>query len=314
MVLVVMFLGAISFDLWSGFATRRDYAGAADQAAQAGANALDESLFRSTGERKLDPAASRGARQQTTSPRRASTASPAVAIDATADQVVVELTATVDVGLLRIFGGWRPPRRPRPRRRTTTRGDPMRTRAVVVTAILLVVAACSDDDDADPTTTDVCDNRSRVHDRVVNSRRHQQRHRRPLRRRLRRQRHRTSYDLDRHDDGARHYRLGAVVQTLGQRRQDLYAAPDVGRIPEVCADDRRVPSSSTSRSLIWPARAGGSSARTRTSCSSAQVEDFDGDTLETVAGRHRGRRRSSAQQNGGTDRRLERRNRRGDRP
>ena len=46
MVLVVLFLGAISFDLWSGFATRRDYAGAADQAAQAGANALDETLFR----------------------------------------------------------------------------------------------------------------------------------------------------------------------------------------------------------------------------------------------------------------------------
>jgi hypothetical protein len=27
------------------------------------------------------------------------------------------------------------------------------------------------------------------------------------------------------------------VQTLGQRRQDLYASPDVERIPEVCADD-----------------------------------------------------------------------------
>ena len=55
-VLIVLFLGAISFDLWSGFSTRRSYAGAADQAAQAGANALDESLFRSTGERRLDPA------------------------------------------------------------------------------------------------------------------------------------------------------------------------------------------------------------------------------------------------------------------
>jgi hypothetical protein len=28
-----------------------------------------------------------------------------------------------------------------------------------------------------------------------------------------------------------------VVQTLGQRRQDLYAAPDVNRIPQVCAED-----------------------------------------------------------------------------
>ena len=35
MVLIVMFVGAISFDLWSGFATRREFAAAADQAAQA---------------------------------------------------------------------------------------------------------------------------------------------------------------------------------------------------------------------------------------------------------------------------------------
>ena len=69
MVLIVLFLGAISFDLWSGFATRRDYAGAADQAAQAGANALDETLFRSTGERKLDPARAKTLAER--QPRRA---------------------------------------------------------------------------------------------------------------------------------------------------------------------------------------------------------------------------------------------------
>ncbi|MDW3212641.1 MAG: pilus assembly protein TadG-related protein [Ilumatobacteraceae bacterium] len=106
-VLIVMFVGAISFDLWSGFATRREYSGAADQAAQAGANALDESLFRSTGQRKLDPAraeqlaadnlAAQGLEQIT-----------GVAIDATTDEVVVELTTEVDVGLLRIFGGGDP--------------------------------------------------------------------------------------------------------------------------------------------------------------------------------------------------------------
>ena len=107
MVLVVMFLGAITFDLWSGFSTRREYAGAADQAAQAGANALDEALYRSTGQRKLDPQLAKSLAEQ----NLAAQALPGVTdvvIEADPDQVTVELTATVDVGLLRIFGGGDP--------------------------------------------------------------------------------------------------------------------------------------------------------------------------------------------------------------
>ena len=104
MVLVVLFVGAISFDLWSGFATRRDFAGAADQAAQAGANALDETLYRTTGERRLNPARAEDlARANLASQNLAGIT--AISVDATADQVVVELTGAVDVGLLRIFGG-----------------------------------------------------------------------------------------------------------------------------------------------------------------------------------------------------------------
>ncbi|MCU1394893.1 MAG: hypothetical protein JWM34_3321 [Ilumatobacteraceae bacterium] len=107
MVLVVLFLGAITFDLWSGFSTRREYAGAADQAAQAGANALDEATYRATGERKLDPQLAKSLAEE----NLAAQALPGVTdvvIVADADQVTVELTATVDVGLLRIFGGGEP--------------------------------------------------------------------------------------------------------------------------------------------------------------------------------------------------------------
>jgi uncharacterized membrane protein len=107
MVLVVMFLGAISFDLWSGFSTRREFAGAADQAAQAGANALDEALFRSTGERKLDPSRAEALAEDNLAAQGLDGVT-GVAIDANADQVIVELTANVDVGLLRIFGGGDP--------------------------------------------------------------------------------------------------------------------------------------------------------------------------------------------------------------
>ncbi len=107
MVLVVMFLGAISFDLWSGFSSRRNLAAAADQAAQAGANGLDETLFRSTGERRLDPNRAEALADQSLAAQGLDGLT-SVVVDADADRVVVELTADVDVGLLRIFGGGDP--------------------------------------------------------------------------------------------------------------------------------------------------------------------------------------------------------------
>ncbi|MGE0306226.1 MAG: pilus assembly protein TadG-related protein [Acidimicrobiia bacterium] len=107
MVLVVMFLGAISFDLWSGFSSRRNLAAAADQAAQAGANGLDETLFRATGERRLDPDRAEALADQSLAAQGLDGLT-SVVVDADTDRVVVELTADVDVGLLRIFGGGDP--------------------------------------------------------------------------------------------------------------------------------------------------------------------------------------------------------------
>lgn len=53
---MMMFLvGGISLDLWRAFSERRALAAAADAAAVAGATAIDEALFRSTGEVRLDP-------------------------------------------------------------------------------------------------------------------------------------------------------------------------------------------------------------------------------------------------------------------
>lgn len=103
MALVVMFVGAISLGLWSGFAERRELAGAADQAAQAGANALDEGHFRTTGDRRLDPDLAEALAAESLSGQQLAGLS-AVIIAADAQQVVVELTADVDTGLLRIFG------------------------------------------------------------------------------------------------------------------------------------------------------------------------------------------------------------------
>ena len=95
MVLVVLFLGALSFDLWSGFGTRRDYAGAADQAAQAGANALDTSLFRSTGERKLDPERAEQLAAENLATHGLANVT-GVVIEATTDEVVVVLEGEME--------------------------------------------------------------------------------------------------------------------------------------------------------------------------------------------------------------------------
>ena len=54
--LIVMFVGWFSVTMWTGSSQRRQLAAAADQAAQAGATALDVDAFRQSGVRQLDPA------------------------------------------------------------------------------------------------------------------------------------------------------------------------------------------------------------------------------------------------------------------
>jgi Flp pilus assembly protein TadG len=57
--LMLFALGGISVDLWRGFSARRSLAAAADAAALAGASAIDEDTYRSTGALQLDPALAR---------------------------------------------------------------------------------------------------------------------------------------------------------------------------------------------------------------------------------------------------------------
>jgi len=54
--LMLFLLGGISLDLWRAFSERRALAATADAAAVAGASALDEGAYRSTGVVRLVPA------------------------------------------------------------------------------------------------------------------------------------------------------------------------------------------------------------------------------------------------------------------
>ena len=122
MVLVVLFLGAISFDLWAASPPAR-YA-AADQAAQAGANALDETLYRSSGQRKLDPASERTRERQPREPGSRRHHNDRGRGHARPDRRRAH--GNRRRGLAANLWGRRPPRRPRPLRRTASRGQPMK--------------------------------------------------------------------------------------------------------------------------------------------------------------------------------------------
>ena len=107
MALVVLFLGGISIGLYSGYSARRTLAAAADSAAQAGANALDEAAYRRDGTRQLDPALA----EQLATAALATQNLPAAATGAvSADnaRVTVVIETEVGLGLLGIFAPGEP--------------------------------------------------------------------------------------------------------------------------------------------------------------------------------------------------------------
>jgi Flp pilus assembly protein TadG len=100
--LMLFLLGGISLDLWRAFSERRSLAASADAAAVAGASALDEAAYRSTGAVRLVPAdAQRRARASLTDQldRRALRDAR---VEATADTVIVTVGGSVDFSLLQI--------------------------------------------------------------------------------------------------------------------------------------------------------------------------------------------------------------------
>ena len=101
--MIVMFVGWIAFTMWNGSNERRQLAAAADQAAQAGATALDAAAFRASGARQLDPAAAEQRALASLADQDIDDMLTDYSVNATADQIVVVLEGQVDIGLLRIF-------------------------------------------------------------------------------------------------------------------------------------------------------------------------------------------------------------------
>ena len=100
--LMLFLLGGISLDLWRAFSERRSLAASADAAAVAGASALDEAAYRSTGAVRLVPADAQRRARASLADQLDRRALRDARVDATEDTVLVTVGGSVDFSLLQI--------------------------------------------------------------------------------------------------------------------------------------------------------------------------------------------------------------------
>lgn len=100
--LMLFLLGGVSLDLWRAFSERRSLAATADAAAVAGASALDEPAYRSSGVVRLLPADAERRAQASLAEQLDRRALRDARVAATADEVTVTVGGSVDFSLLQI--------------------------------------------------------------------------------------------------------------------------------------------------------------------------------------------------------------------
>ena len=106
---MLLFVGGFSLDLWRAHGERRALAELADAAAAAGANGIDTSIYRSSGELVLDPSLAELLAWESIvgqADQRSLLGTPSVS--ATTDVVVVRVEGEVEMTLLRMFSGGEP--------------------------------------------------------------------------------------------------------------------------------------------------------------------------------------------------------------
>jgi Flp pilus assembly protein TadG len=99
---MLFLLGGISLDLWRAFSERRSLAGTVDAAAVAGASALDETAYRSSGTVRLVPADAQRRAQASLADQLDRRALRDARVEATEEAVTVTVDGSVDFSLLQI--------------------------------------------------------------------------------------------------------------------------------------------------------------------------------------------------------------------
>jgi Flp pilus assembly protein TadG len=100
--LMLFLLGGVSLDLWRAFSERRSLAATADAAAVAGASALDESAYRSSGVVRLLPADAQRRAQASLAEQLDRRSLRDARVAATEAEVTVTVGGEVDFSLLQI--------------------------------------------------------------------------------------------------------------------------------------------------------------------------------------------------------------------
>ena len=100
--LMLFLLGGISLDLWRAFSERRSLAATADAAAVAGASALDEAAYRSSGAVRLVPADARRRAEASLADQLDRRALRDARVDATEEEVRVVVGGSVAFSLLQM--------------------------------------------------------------------------------------------------------------------------------------------------------------------------------------------------------------------
>lgn len=106
---MLLFVGGFSLDLWRAHGERRALAELADAAAAAGANAIDTTIYRSSGELVLEPTLAEQLAWESIAgqaDQRSLVGTPLVS--SSIDRVVVQVEGEVEMTLLRIFSGGEP--------------------------------------------------------------------------------------------------------------------------------------------------------------------------------------------------------------
>ena len=103
LAVMLLFLGGLSLDLWRAFTERQALASAVDAAAIAGASGIDEPLFRASGTLALAPPRAEQLAWDNLRAQPVGRRLTAAQVQATAAQVEVVASTTVEFTLLRIL-------------------------------------------------------------------------------------------------------------------------------------------------------------------------------------------------------------------
>lgn len=102
-VVLLLFVGGVSLDLWRVFSERRALAEVADAAAAAGANGLDIAAYRQDGTLQLDEQLATRLALENVAVQTDVRSVTGVQVDASVDVVVVEVQGDVPLTLLGLF-------------------------------------------------------------------------------------------------------------------------------------------------------------------------------------------------------------------